>query len=98
MFEPTYALFLATKHHRDDLDMQLIGCELTEKQVVELDNLDSKVAHLRKLSMRIGGIIAARIVDDLLEEISEVSKFTPETSGFLAAATAGQRYIRSGSR
>ena len=44
---------------------------------MELDNLDTKVAHLHKLSMRIGGIIAARIVDDLLEEISLVSKCTP---------------------
>ncbi len=65
---------------------------------MELDNLDTKVAHLHKLSIRLGGIVAPMIVDELVDDISDVSKFTRETSGFLAAATAGQRYIRLESR
>lgn len=97
LFDPTYSLYWATVHHGDELEDQLIGHELSENQIVELDNLDSKASHLHKLSRRLGTLAAPKFDDEFLQSIG-VSVLTPETSGFLEAASAGQRYIHSESR
>lgn len=77
VFDDIYSLYVATLHHRNDLDDHLGGQEISTKQIIKLGTLDYEVSRLYDLTMKLGLIVGPKIVDELIDSVPGASKVTP---------------------